>query len=327
MIVGQDLQAWLADSPRQRVTKASIDAFVRDWGAGPVHRRLRDIIGRTAAPTAEKIAEAACLLFADTPWVDALVDGLAARMRADPFFDPPFAHLVGDIHNGLLVFDHELVSIALDVIGPAQVAAKKNAPRRGPTSVSFGGQLSVFKFVRAGGALLSFWEAPPITAGFTGAGAGRCRRTGERRIEDGEILVLDGRRQSYVIEQLRSNQVVLQALIARDKAPLKVEYDSQDGAFVGCSATDDSASRIQMITTLLRKLDCDAALPAMADLLDHPDFFVRWHVMKEMLGIDAGAALPHLKRMAASDPHPDPRRAARAVLDRLEAPAGKRQAA
>jgi hypothetical protein len=46
-----------------------------------------------------------------------------------------------------------------------------------------------------------------------------------------------------------------------------------------------------------------------------------------MLGLDARAALPHLKRMAASDPHPEPRRAARAVLDRLEAPAGKRQAA
>lgn len=327
MIVGQDLQAWLADSTRQHETKASIDAFVACWGPGPVHRRLRDIIGRTAAPTAEKIAEAACLLFADTLWVDALVDGLAARMRADPFFDPPFAHLTTDIQNGLLVFDHELLSIALSVISPTQVAAKKNAPHRGPTSISFGGQLSVFKFVRAGGARLSFWEAPPVAADFTSAGAGRCRQTGERRIEDGEILMVDGRRQSYVIEQLRSNLVILQASITRDQAPLRVEYDSQDCGFVGCSATDDSASRIQMITTLLRKLDCDAALPAMADLLDHPDFFVRWHVMKEMLGLDAGAALPHLKRMAASDPHPDPRRAARAVLDRLEAPAAKQRAA
>jgi hypothetical protein len=31
--------------------------------------------------------------------------------------------------------------------------------------------------------------------------------------------------------------------------------------------------------------------------------------------------------MAATDPHPDPRRAARAVLDRLELPAAKQQAA
>lgn len=327
MIVGQDLQTWLADGRRQLATRAAIDDFARDCDLGPVHRGFRDAIDRMIAPTAEKVAEAACLLFADNLWLDALVDGLAARMRADPFFEPPFGRLSTDIHNGLLVFEHALVSIAAGVSSPTPVAAKKNAPRRGRTSVSLSGQLSVFKFVRAGGALLSFWEAPPVTAGFTGAGAGRCRRAGERRIEDGEILVLDGRRRSYVIEELRSNLVIVQASIALDQAPLKVEYDSGDGAFVACSATDDSASRIQMITTLLRKLDCAAALPAMADLLDHPDFFVRWHVMKEMLGIDAGAALPHLKRMAASDPHPDPRRAARAVLDRLEAPAGNRQAA
>jgi hypothetical protein len=327
MIVGKDLQAWLADGPRQRATRAAIDAFGRDWGLGPVHRRFDATFDSIVAPTAEKVAEAARILFADDRWVDALVDGLAAQMRADPFFNPPFLHLTTDVHNGLLVFEHDLVSIAAGVSRPVQLAAKKNAPRRGPTSVGFNGQLSVFKFVRAGGALLSFWEAPPITAGFTGADAGRCRRTGERRIEDGEILVIDGRRQSYVIEQLRTNLVVLQASILLDQAPLSVEYDSADGDFVGCSATDDSASRIQMVTTLLRKLECDAALPAMAGLLDHPDFFVRWHVMKEMLGLDARAALPHLKRMAATDPHPDPRRAARAVLDRLETPAGKQQAA
>lgn len=327
MIVGKDLQAWLADRPRQGATRAAIEAFARDWALGPVHRRFHQTIDGIAAPTAEKIAEAVSLLFADDRWVDALVHGLAARLRADPFFNPPFRNLATDIHNGLLVFGHDLLSIAAGVSSPTQIAAKKNAPRRGPTSVSFPGQLSVFKFVRAGGALLSFWEAPPITAGFTGAGAGRSQRAGERRIEDGEILVIDGRRQTYVIERLRSNLVVLQASIPLDQAPLKVEYDSADGTFVGCSATDDSASRIQMITTLLRKLECDAALPAMADLLDHPDFFVRWHVMKEMLGIDARAALPHLKRMAATDPHPDPRRAARAVLDRLEAPAGRQRAA
>jgi hypothetical protein len=49
--------------------------------------------------------------------------------------------------------------------------------------------------------------------------------------------------------------------------------------------------------------------------------------MKELLGIDAGAALPHLRRMAAHDPHPDTRRAARSVLDRLEKTAAARQAA
>jgi hypothetical protein len=327
MIVGEDLKAWLADRPRQMATAAAIDAFSRDWDQGRVHRHFDETFADIAAPTVEKVAAAVRALFADDGWVDVLVESLAAKMRADPFFNPSFRSLTSAVHSGLLVYEHPMVSIAVGVSTAAQLAAKRTAPNRGATSLSFNGQYCVFKFVQAGGARFSFWEVPPITAGFTGAEAGRCVRTDERDIDDGEILSVDGRRQSYVIERLRGNMLVVQASIALDQAPLSVEYDSAEGTFVGCSAADDISSRLQMITTLLRKLGCDAALPAMADLLDHPDFFVRWHVMKEMLGLDARAALPHLKRMAATDPHPDPRRAARTVLDRLEAPAGKRQAA
>jgi hypothetical protein len=257
-----------------------------------------------------------------------LVSSLAKKMLVDPFFDPPFRNLNSDVHSGLLVFEDERVSIAAGVSGELQIAERKNRPR-GATSVNFSGQLNVLKFVKAGGATLSFWEAPPIDAAFTAASAGTCRRTGARAVEDGEILVIDGRRQSYVIEAQRGSMVMLQATIAVDQAPLGVEYDSATGAYLGCSATGDTSSRIQMITTLLRKLDHQAAFPAIAAFLNHPDFFVRWHVMKELLGLDAEAALPHLKRMAATDPHPDPRRAARSVLDRIEAPAApaKREAA
>jgi hypothetical protein len=184
----------------------------------------------------------------------------------------------------------------------------------------------VLKFVKAGGARISLWEAPPITAGFSARTAGRCVRTGERQLADGDILTIDGRHQGYVIEQARANLLILQAEIALDAAPLSVEYDSATFAYVGCSAARDGASRLQMIATLLRKLGSEAAFPALAECLDHPDFFVRWHVMRELLGMDAGAALPHLKRMAARDPHEDVRRAARSVLDRLQAPKPRKAA-
>lgn len=327
MIVGEALKAWTRDRAAQRETQAAVDAFGHDWGRGPIHTRFDDIMASLpAAATAEQIAETVRHLFADHRWVDALVSELAAKMLADPFFDPPFRNLNSPVHRGLLVFEDERVSIAASVTGALQLAVRKNRPRGG-TSVGFSGQLNVLKFVKAGGATLSFWEAPPIDAGFTAAKAGTCRRTGARKIADDEILVIDGRRESYVVEGLRGSLVLLQATIATGQAPLGVEYDSATGAYLGCSATGDTSSRIQMITTLLRKLDHQAAFPAIAAFLDHQDFFVRWHVMKELLGLDAEAALPHLKRMAASDPHPDPRRAARTVLDRLERPAATKQQA
>ena len=319
MTAEHELQTWLADRGKQRRTKRAVDRFAREWGSGPVHQRFDRAIANLPEQSAEAVAEAIRALFADDSWVDALIDGLAARLAADPFFEPPFRALNSDIHEGLLVFEDERVSIAAGVTNVARLAAKKTAPR-GATSVGLTGQVTVLKFVKAGGALLSFWEAPRITAGFTAANAGTCVRTGETRLRDGDILTVDGRHRTYVIEQARANLVVLQASIALDQAPLSVEYDSASGSYVGCSATGDGASRIQMIATLLRKLDCDGAFETVAAFIGHPDFFVRWHVMREMLGIDAKAALPHLNRMAARDPHPDARRAARKVLDRLDAP-------
>jgi hypothetical protein len=321
MIVGEDLKAWTANRAAQRETQRTVDAFAHDWGLGPVHTKFDDVMASLPRPTtAEAVADAVAGLFADDSWVDALVTALAAKMLVDPFFDPPFRNFSSDLHAGLLVFEDERVSIAAGVTSALQMAAKKDRPR-GATSISFSGQLGVYRFVKAGGATLSFWEAPVIGPAFSAATAGTCRRTGERAIADGETLIVDGRRQTYVVEGMKSSFVLLQASIAVDQAPLSVEYDSATGAYVGCSATGDTSSRIQMITTLLRKLDHQAAFPAIAAFLDHSDFFVRWHVMKELLGLDVEAALPHLKRMAATDPHPDPRRAARAVLDRLETPA------
>ncbi len=325
MTVEPELQDWLAVPARQCRTMQAIDDYARDWGRGPVHRRFEEAIAALPAQTAEAVADAVRALFADDGWVETLLDGLAERLRRDPFFEPPFRTINSDIHSGLLVFEDERMWIAAGVTGVPRLAAKKSA-KRGATSVGFTGQVGVVKFVRAGGARISFWEAPEITAGFTAAAAGQCRCTGERTLADGEILVIDGRRESFVIEQARANMVLLQGSISLDRAPVAVQYDSATRAYVGCSATDDSASRIQNLATLLRKLGCAGAFPAIAAFLDHPDFFVRWHVMKELLGIDAAAALPHLKRTAARDPHSDTRRAARSVLDRLEAAALRKAA-
>lgn len=325
MAAGKHLHVWLADRERQRRTQRAAGAFAHGWKRGAVHQGFDRAMADLPEQSAEAAVEAVRALFVDDSWIGTLIDRLAAELCSDPFFEPPFGRLNSDIHSGLILFEDERVSIAAGVADAVQLAAKKTA-RRGATSVGFSGRVTVIKFVKAGGARLSLWEAPPITAGFTAAEAGHCRRAGERDLSDGDILTIDGRRQSFVIEGARTNILMLQAEIALGQAPLSVEYDSASLGYVGCSATGDRSSRIQMITTLVRKLGCSGAFEPVAALLDHPDFFVRWHVMKELLGIDAEAALPHLRRMAARDPHPEPRRAARAVLDLIEAPSASRAA-
>lgn len=326
MTIGNELRAWTADPARQKQARDAADAVARRWSEGPIHGRFAAAMAALEPGDASSVVAAVSSIFADDGWVAEMLATLAEPARQDPFFEPPFVAIHSDIHSGLLVFEDDHVSVAAGVCHAARLAAKKNGPR-GRRSIAFTGHVAALKFVRAAGARLSFWEAAPITSEFTAAGAGSCRRTGGRAIEDGEILVVDGRRQSFVIEQAAANLVLLQAAVKVDQSPLRVEYDAESLRYVGCAAADDSASRIQMIATLLRKLDCAAAFPAVAAFVDHPDFFVRWHVMRELLGLDAMAALPHLKRMAALDPHSETRRAARTVLDRLESGAIARRKA
>ncbi|MGQ0590750.1 MAG: HEAT repeat domain-containing protein [Sphingosinicella sp.] len=326
MIVGEELKAWLSNREAHRRVEAAASRAADAWSDGRAHRRFDQVLGPVRDAGVNEIVEAAHTLFADDAWVDALIDHLAQEMRADPYFEPPFRALNSDIHSGLLVFEDQHVNIAAGVSRVAQLAAKKNVKGKA-ASVNFTGQVSVLKFVKAGGAAIAFWEGPEIGEGFSAATAGTCRRTKRRVIADGEILVVDGRRQSYVIEHATSNLVVLQANLRTGQAPVAVEYDAASGAYLGCSATDDGASRIQMISTLVRKLGHEQAFEAIAAFLDHPSFFVRWHVMRELVGIDAAAALPHLKRMAARDPHPDPRAAARLVLDHVESAIPRKDAA
>ena len=317
MIPDQKLREWATDPSRHRNSEAGVNAFAKAWNHGLFNRRISAAMAAVEGSTSVEVAEAIRQLFTEHDWIDALIAAISDEMRRDPFFVPPFRHLNSDVHQGLVVYEDDKVSIAMGVSGVAQLAAKKDGPR-GATSIGFSGQVGILKFIRSGGALLSFWEADPIGLDFSRASVGRCRKTGERHVSDGDIMTIDGRFQSFVIEHARSNLVLLQATVKPDQAPLSVEYDSASHEFVGCAAADDSASRIQMIATLLRKLDCAEAFPVLAAFLDSPNFFVRWHVMRELLGLDAAAALPHLQRMAKSDPHEDNKRAAQSVLDSLD---------
>jgi hypothetical protein len=316
MIIGDDLRTWLADRGRERRTYAAMDGFAKSWIDGAVHRQFA-AIADLPEKSAEAVSEAARGLLSDDEWVNSLIQLAVDELRRDEFFVPHFPAISSDLNTGLLVFDDEDLSIAASVAGASLLAAKKNAGGR--ASINFTGQVDLLRIIKCGSAELSFWEAPRITEDFIAAQAGRCVSTGSRHLRDGEVLVIDGRYQSYVIEHAASDLVALQASVKRDRAPLSVEYDAVTHEFVGCSATDDGASRIQMITTLLRKLRCDEAFEVIAEFLDDPHFFVRWHVMRELLGLDAVAALPHLCRLASGDPHPEVRRAAGAVLARLEA--------
>lgn len=313
MITGRALAAWFADGDRQAGTVARVEE---------VHRRLRSLPAVAALEReadsagglgAEPLLAAARAFLLREELVEECLDLMIGAALEDPFFRPPMRTSLSEIQAGLLLVDRPSLSVYLSIASAAGIAEKR-LDRKGPASIAFTGRRSVYRFLRAGEAILSLWEAPDIEPGFSAETSGSCRLIERRAVSDGDLLELDGRRHGFVIEHARSDIVYLQASTPAGSAPLTVEYDSRTLRFAGASSSDELSSRTQLMLSLLRTLDRQDAAPLFREMLGSPNFFDRWHAMREFLALDPEQALPCLRTMAEGDPHPEVREAARSTL-------------
>lgn len=314
MIANAALSEWLADPARHSDSLAATNSFTQSLARHPLLTGLRDELRKPEARSASDILAIAQRFLARTDEVDGFLASLIGAAARDPYFRPPLPQTTTDVSAGLALFDDPRLWVAAAVTRVDAIAAWKLA-KAGPASITFTGSLFAMKFLKAGGATLSFWSAPEADAAFSAERSGRCRFVGRRVIEDGEVLVMDGRTESFVFEHAVSDIVHVQAQIRVDAGPLLVEYDSDTMEFVGVSSTDEASSRTQMMITLLRMMGRADAAPLIEKVLASPHFYTRWHAMREYLALDADAALPFLIRMAGHDPHADVRSAARRTLE------------
>jgi hypothetical protein len=313
MIPREELRRWSLDRDAQAATLERIEDASRRMKALPFLQRLRQSMERLSERSGPAIMDAAAEALDDAPALQESFGCLVEAAAHDPFFRPALRSIHSDINSGILLFDSAELNVVLSIL-PVDALASKRTGAAGPASIVFTGQLSLYKFFRSGGATFSFWEAAPIESSFTAAGTGPCRLAGRRTIGEGELLRLDGRREGFVIEHAAGDLVYLHASTSVDCAPLTVEYDVESLAFVGASSTDEVSSRTQMMLALLRTMERSDALPVFIDMLNNRHFYARWQAMRELLGLDAEAALPHLRSMAEADPHPEVRAAAGATL-------------
>jgi hypothetical protein len=315
MIAGEELAAWLGDREAQGVTSETMEVVARRLRRLPCLERLHDsleVARHEGADSILAVAEA----FVSTPGAIAeVLSVLIAAAAADPYFRPHLGVASSEVHEGLLLVEHPLLNLTLGVMSADAIAAKR-AERRGGASLVFTGRRTLFHFIKAGGATLSLWAAPGIGPGFTARDSGRCRFVERLRIADGQKVDIDGLRFAFIVEEAERDIVFVCAETSAGAGPLSVEYDWGTRRFVGASSTDEASSRTQMMLALLRVMDRRDAAPLFRKMLRSELFYARWQAMREFLALDAGAALPHLREMAAADPHGEVRQAAASTLTR-----------
>ena len=277
-------------------------------------RRASSSTSPTATP--DRPASPPPRRFMDEPdEIDAMMQAMIAAARADPFFRPPFQPLSSEIHNSLLLFHHPRAVDRARRDRGRHARRQEERARAAPTSVGFTGQ-------RLALPLREGRRRDPLALGSAGdrattsspRDAGSCRIVGRRKIEDGEEFVIDGRRQSFVIEHAESRHG-LSAGGRPAPAPRRSPSNMTATAFALRRREQHRRGELADPDDGVAAAAMDRARRAAADrrgCSTSPHFYTRWHVMRELLALDADAALPHLRRMAASDPHPEVRAAARA---------------
>jgi hypothetical protein len=316
MIAGTRLKAWLADREAQHDSHQRASQAACRLKALPALSRLREQLDMPGGHSAQGALALARAFIGTKGALDDLLQMLIANGREDPYFRPPVKLVRAEVHSALVLVDHPNLTLSLAVMDADAIAAKR-AGRTGGASLVFSGRQSLFHFLKGGGATLSFWEAPKIEPGFTGAASGQCRFVESRTIREGDTLEIDGRSRTFIVDTAAHDLVYLQATTGLEKAPLTVEYDAGKRRFLGASSNDEASSRIQLMLSLLRTMDRVDAVPLFEELLASEHFYARWQTMREFLALDAEAALPHLRSMAVADPHPEVRQAAESILARF----------
>jgi hypothetical protein len=313
MILGDALGAWLEDKAARAATAAAMRAQAEAIGAIPAFVELKQALRPEAERGAAAVLTLARRLVEDDSAIGALLNGAIRAATGDPFCRPLLRASRNAVQDGLLLFSDPALTVEVAVMS-ADALAIKRASGEGPPAISFTGQRSLFRFVKAGGATLSIWSSPFIGPDFTAAAGGRCFRRERRRLADGDVIELDGRCETFIVDSAVSDLVYLFAATPLEAGPVGVDYDPQTLLPMTASSTDDAGSRTQMMLALLRTMGRRDAAPLLAELLHDRHFHSRWQAMRELLALDAEFALPYLEHMAERDPHSEVRAAAAATL-------------
>ena len=315
MLFATEIQEWLGSVDAVRATNERRRAMALRHEDDAVLSDIRRKLDSESVASAEDVIAVIRPLMERPDCLYGLLQENLQAALLDPFFLPPAPFVRHDVFSGLLLLQHPKVAIGLSVCGVYDLARKKLNDSV-EKSIGFTGKHTMYNFLKAGDAQVSFWEAP-VATDTSDMAANRCRVVDTRRLRDGDVLLVDGRSQSFIIEKASNSLVMLHADITLDAAPVQVEYSAKTLEYVGCSAEDGIASRIQLLASFLRIMDREDAIDAMKPYLQHQDFFVRWHVMRELLALDANQVLEELSAMAREDAREEVRQVAARTLARL----------
>lgn len=288
--------------------------------AADLHAKLLDIAELRSAtecmknPTFEKMLPHFQKFFASDS-IQKYFDQEAICSLNSAIYQPAGKVLNNEIMSGLQFMESPHFSVAAAVVDPTSLAFKRHRNRDKPTSIRMAAKDTLFRFIKAGDAVVTIYACDAVTDSTPATADMRCRLVRTFEVKDGDEIILRAGQDSISFESSKSSVCFVQAYLKHSSASVTPEFDTQSMKLIGLSAANDVSSRIQFMTTVLRLLKYGDAFDCCIPFTKHSDYFVRWYVMRELLCIDPERAWPMVVDMAEHDPSQDVRKTAARTLE------------
>ncbi|ATY31204.1 HEAT repeat domain-containing protein [Sphingomonas psychrotolerans] len=235
----------------------------------------------------------------------------------NPFYGSSFQPIGGEFFGGMVLASTDQFTAMLLALDGFEIdlAKQRYGERR---TLTFGGQETYLKFFRAHEFPLQSWKIPTF-------GDDDDLHTLDLRFEEGdrfdckagESLHFKANESFEYSAKAGSHALVLQIQMYRGGMPMALEFDFDTRRMVGASSPAQEPTRLQMLATAMRLFGRQDSCDQLERLLEHPSHYVRWHTMREYLGLNLERAWPHLERMRDQDPQAAVRRAAQRTIEML----------
>jgi hypothetical protein len=241
--------------------------------------------------------------------------------EANPLYASSFQPVEGSFFSGLvLVATDQFTAILMSMDGYEIELSKQRKPGQ-KRSLTFAGLPASLHFYRAHEVELARWRIPSFVDEDDLARSDiRPERVGSRIYSSGDRASFGNFETFEYNSKAGSSALCLQVQMHQGGAPMSLQFDIDTLKLIGASSPSQEPTRLQMLATAMRMFGRTDAMEEMESLLSHPSHYVRWHAMRECIGIDAAWAHPRLIQMSEQDPQPAVRRAASATLKQFFPP-------
>lgn len=243
-------------------------------------------------------------------WLQAFMSECCAAVRDDIFAAFPFRPMEGRVVRGLALMQAPQADVSLCWVDGHVL------PHALETTAIFTSTLSVIQVVKAGGLVVQSYQLDD-PASDTAKLSDGCAR----QLVDGDILLLDNRRESIVMRHADADAVLLRFNVRLPDAAPHRSISLETGKHLATALADEQVSRMVPLLFVARLAgQAQRAAPMCATLARHPDPLLRWTAIREWLVADMRSALAVLPAVAADDPDSQVRQAAAVTLALLSRP-------